>query len=99
MKIRDGFAFGDVLQVADFKNAGSRAITERAEPPAFGILEGLLAGDDFFLEGVVGFDFLLHFLLDPGEILGRNAMRQIDIVIEAVFDRRAAGELGFGPDP
>ena len=26
-------------------------------------------------------------------------MRQLDVVVETVFDRRAAGELGVGPEP
>ena len=47
---------------------------------------------------MVGFDLLFHLGLDLREILGRDAMRQFDVVIEAVLDRRTGGELRFGPD-
>ena len=47
---------------------------------------------------MIGLDLLLHLRLDLLEILGRNAVRQLDIVIEAVLDRRAGGELRFRPD-
>ncbi len=46
---------------------------------------------------MVRLDFLFHFLLDLREILGRNAVRKFDVVVKAVFHRRAGGELGVGP--
>ena len=47
---------------------------------------------------MVRFDLLLHLRLDLLEILRRNAVRKIDIVIKTVLDRRPGGELRFRPD-
>ena len=58
----------------------------------------LVARNDDALEGVVRFDLLLHLRLDLREILGRDAVRQFDVVIKAVLDRRPGGELRVGPD-
>ena len=49
-------------------------------------------------EWMVRFDLVLHFRLDLLEILGRNPVRKIDIVIKAVLDRWSCGELRFRPD-
>ena len=47
---------------------------------------------------MVRLDLFFHLLLDSGEILGRDAVRQLNIVIESVLYRRAGGKLGLGPD-
>src|ERR1700676_3363049 len=47
---------------------------------------------------MVRFDLLLHLSLDLFEVLRRNAMRKIDIVIKTILDRRTGGELRFRPD-
>ena len=47
---------------------------------------------------MIGFDLLLHLRLDLLEILRGDSVRQFDIVIEPVLDRRAGGELRFRPD-
>ena len=47
---------------------------------------------------MVGFDLLFHLRLDFLEVLGRDAVRQLDVVVEAVLDRRAGGELRFRPE-
>ena len=47
---------------------------------------------------MVGLDLLLHLRLDGREVLGRDAVRQVDVVVEAVLDRRPGGELGVGPE-
>ena len=60
--------------------------------------QGFVAREFDALEGVVRFDLLFHLGLDLLEILGRDAVRQFDVVIEAVLDRRAGGELRFRPD-
>ena len=49
-------------------------------------------------EDVVRLDLLFHLLLDLREILGRDAVRQIDVVVKAVFDRRPGGKLRVRPD-
>ena len=51
------------------------------------------------LEGLVGLDVLLHPLFDPGEVLfAWAAVREIDVVVEAVGDRRPDRDLRVGPD-
>ena len=47
---------------------------------------------------MVRFDLLFHLRLDLLEVFGRNAVRQFDVVIESVLDRRPGGELRFRPD-
>ena len=47
---------------------------------------------------MVRFDLLFHLRLDLFEIVGRNAVRKIDIVIKTVFHRRPGSELRFRPD-
>ena len=47
---------------------------------------------------MVRFDLLLHLRLDLLEILRRNAVREIDIIIKSVLDRRPGRELRFRPD-
>ena len=51
------------------------------------------------LQRVVFLDDLLHLRLDLGEVLGGEGGGQIEIVVEAVFDGRADGELGAGIQP
>jgi len=96
--VADGFVGGDFGQVAELELAGvARALAQAAQPAALGVLDGLLAGDDDLLEAMVGFDLFLHFGFDGGEVLRGDAMRQVHVVIEAIFDRRPRGELGFRP--
>jgi hypothetical protein len=47
---------------------------------------------------MVGLDFLFHLSLDFLEILRRDAVRQVHVVIETILDGRAAGELRVGPE-
>ena len=47
---------------------------------------------------MVCFDFLFHLGLDFLEVLGRNAVRQLDIVVKAVLDRRSGGKLSLRPE-
>ena len=49
-------------------------------------------------ERMIRLNFVLHLGLDLFEILGRNPVRKIDIVIKAVLHRRARSELCFRPD-
>ena len=68
---------------------------ERAFP---GKLQRLLARDVDALETMVRLDLLLHLRLDARKVLGRDAVRQVDVVIKAVLDRRAGGELRLRPE-
>ena len=78
---------------------GSGRSLNAAEAPFLAKLERLLARDFHPLERMVRFDLLLHLRLDLLEIVGRDAVRQIDVVIKAVLDRRPGSELRFRPDP
>src|SRR5207245_275589 len=40
-----------------------------------------------------------HLLLNLWEILRRDAMRELDIIIKAVLNRRPGRELRLGPQP
>ncbi len=99
LEIGNRFAFGDVCEIAELEFAWvAGAFAQTAEAAAFSILNRLFARDNDFLENMVGFDLLFHLLLDLREILGGDAMREVHVVIEAVLDGRAGGELGFGPE-
>ena len=96
--VGDLFTLGNGFEVADLEFAWiARAFGQTAEPAAFGILHRLLARDHDFLERMVGLDLLLHLRRDFFEILGGNAVRQVDVVVKTGFDRRTGGELGLGP--
>jgi hypothetical protein len=51
------------------------------------------------LEGLVGRDDLRHLLLDGGQVLGRERARHLDVVVEAVLDRRAHAQVGVREQP
>ena len=100
LEIRNRFALGNRFEVVELELAHiAGAFGQSAQPSAFGILDGLFAGDDDFLERVVRLDLLLHLGLDLLEILRRDAVLQIHVVIKSVFDRRTGGELRLGPEP
>ena len=58
---------------------------------------GLLARPHFLGERFVARDDLAHLLLDRGEILRRERLVAEEVVIEAVLDHRADGDLRAGP--
>ena len=41
---------------------------------------------------------LLHLLLDGLEVLGREGLLDVEVVVEAVLDRRADAQLGLGEE-
>jgi hypothetical protein len=51
----------------------------------------------FFRERFVARNDLAHLLLDGVEVLGRKRLIAEEVVIEAVLDHRADGDLGAGP--
>ena len=58
---------------------------------------GLLARPDFLGEGFVARDDLLHLLFDDGQIFQRERLVAEEVVIEAVLDHRADGDLRARP--
>ena len=49
-------------------------------------------------EGVVGGDGGAHPLIDSAQVFGCERTGQLEVVVEAVLDRRADGELGAGEE-
>ena len=67
---------------------------------AFGLeaLEALGARQEFARVGQVGFDELLHLLLDGGEVVGRERLLAVEVVEESVLGGGAVAELGLGKE-
>src|SRR5262249_29602028 len=79
---------GDGIDQLDFES-----LTHVAE----GLLR-LLARPDLLGEGFVARDDLAHFLFNDREVFWREWLVTEEIVIEAVLDYRADGDLRSGPE-
>ena len=77
---------------------GSDRSPSAASRPCFPSCERFVARNFDPLERMVRFDLLFHLGLDLFEIVRRNAVRKIDVVIKTVLDRWPGGELCFRPD-
>src|ERR1039457_3748728 len=100
LEIRNRLALGNRFEIADLELARTfRTLAQSAEPSALRILHGVFARDDNFLKDVVRLDLLFHLLLDVRKIFGRDAMLEVNVVVETVFYRRPGGELSVGPQP
>ena len=86
---RDLLALGDVGEPAEL------VALLAAGPDDLG---GLLAGDLPADERLVLVGDLLHLGLDPREVLGRQLVVEVDVVVEPGVGRRADVELGIGKD-
>jgi hypothetical protein len=60
------------------------------------LLAGRLVGHHTAREPLPALLDLLHLLLDGLEILGRERPLDVEVVVEAVLDRRADAQLGLG---
>ncbi len=58
-------------------------------------LAGVLVGDRTAGEALAALDDLLHLLLDAAEVVGVERLLDVEVVVEAVLDRRADAELGL----
>src|SRR5262245_13022716 len=58
---------------------------------------GVVARPDLFAEGFVAGDDFAHLLLDDAEIFRGERLVAEEVVIKAVLDHRADGDLGAGP--
>jgi hypothetical protein len=94
----DFFALGNVLDDVELELARRGARPEAAQFAGLRQCQRFAATNDNALEGVVRFRLLLHLGFDLREVFGRDAMRELDVVVEAVLDRRTRGELRLGPD-
>ena len=96
---RDFFALGNVLDDIELELARVPGRSPRAPSRHACAIASASSRETIDpLEDVVRFDLLFHLRLDLREILGRDAVRQIDVVIEAVLHRRPGGELRLRPD-
>ena len=95
---RNRFVRRNVLDDVEFEFGWLGARAEGAEFATFCHGQRFITRNLDALEWMVRFDLLLHLGLDLLEVFGRDAMRQFDIVIKAVLDRRAGGELRFRPE-
>ena len=77
---------------------GSASFAQRGKPAFLSEFERFVARNFHLLERMIRFDLLFHLRLDLFEIVRRNAVRKIDIVIKAVLHRRPGGELRFRPN-
>src|SRR5207249_3229736 len=59
---------------------------------------GLIARPDLLGEGFVARDDFAHLLLDRGKVLRRERLVAEEVVIEAVLDHGADGDLRAGPE-
>ena len=79
-----------------FRNGVDQLDLEILAHVAEGFL-GLLARPDFLGEGSVARDDLLHLLLDDGQVFQRERLVAGEVVIKAVLDHRADGDLRARP--
>ena len=83
---------GDLLVLRDLADPfGLEALAMLAE-----IIGDPVAAPDLAGDLLVAVDDLAHALLDGGEIVRREGRVAGEVVIEAVLDRRAEGDLGAG---
>ena len=98
LEIGNRLAFGNVLDNIELELARHGPFAQRGQPAFLGVLQRLGARHDHLFKRLVRLDHPLHFLLDLGKILWRDAMRHFHVVIKAVLNRRSGGELGVGPE-
>ena len=68
------------------------------EAPFARIVERLFTRHFDPFKGMIGLHFDLHLRLDLLEVVRRNAVLQLDIVIKSALDRRPRRELRLRPD-
>ena len=95
---RNLFVRRDVFDDVQFEFAGRGTLIESCKPAFFSERERFIPRNLEPFEWMVGFDLFFHFRLDLLEILRRNPMRKIDIVIKTILNRRTGSELRFRPN-
>ena len=95
----DLLAFGDLVDEVELETGRvSRALREAAEAAAFRHRLRFLAGNRLVFEFLVLLGDLLHLRLDFLEIVRRDAVLHLEVVIEPVLYRRPVSELRVRPD-
>ena len=95
---RDFLLGRNVFDDVQFEFAGRGTLIESCKPAFFSERERFIPRNLEPFEWMVGFDLFFHFRLDLLEILRRNSMRKINIVIKTVLYWRSCGELRFRPE-
>ena len=100
---RDVRAAAEVLKRAVGVDGDHFVVAELADPLELERVVGeaavgLRAVHDLALEGVVALRHLGHLLLDRLEVLRRERPGHVEVVVEAVLDRRAEPDAGAGEE-
>ena len=95
---RNFFVGRNVFDDVEFEFAGLGTFAQRGEPAFLSEFERFVSRNFDSFERMVRFDFVFHLGLDLFEIIRRDAVGKIDIVIKAVLHRRPRSELRFRPD-
>src|SRR5439155_20824757 len=74
------------------------AFAERRESSLLAKLERFIARNFDSLERMIRFDLLFHLGFDFFEVLRRNSVLKINVVVETVLHWRSCGELCSRPD-
>ncbi|CAI8430745.1 MAG: Uncharacterised protein [Rhodospirillaceae bacterium] len=83
---RDGLALGQIFDQLDLELL-ALGLEQR---------DGFVPADHLPLKGCVAGDHLVHLRLDHLEVVGGEGLFPVEIVVKAVFDRRADGDLRAG---
>lgn len=93
------FAFGNFFDEVQFEAGGvSGSFGKAAEATGLCHLGCFFAGDGLVFEFLVFLTDFFHFRFNFFEIIGSDAVLHFEIVVEAVVDGGAVGELCIGPD-
>ena len=78
----DDFVRGELLEALELEGVVGEEVS------------GLVPGHDPALEGMIGAGDFVHALLDGLQLLGREGLRDLEIVVEAVVDGRSEADSG-----
>ena len=93
------FAFRNLVDQVELESARVfQALRKPTEATAFRHRLRLFARNHHPLEALVLLRHLAHLRLDLLEIIRRDPVLHVEVIIEAIFDRRPVGELGIRPD-
>jgi hypothetical protein len=96
----DLLALWDLVDEVQLEARGiARTLAEAAETAALRHGLRLLAGNRLVFELLVLLGDLPHLRLDLLEVVRCDAVLHLEVIVEAVLDRRAVGELRVRPQP
>ncbi len=95
---RNFFVRRNVFDDVELEFARLGSFAQRSKPAFFAEGKRFVPRNFDSFERMVRFDFVFHLGLDFFEIIRRDAVGKIHIVIKAVLHRRPRSELRFRPD-